>query len=416
MSKTPRQHPILHRLVLLGTLLALGGCSWFSWVPGIGEGGEDAEEPAALVEFDAEVDLRREWRAGVGSGLGKKYVRLKPQVVADRIIAADAYGLVAAFDRFSGKKVWQQQVGEVASRGWSLNGLMDRKDPSFISGGVGAGEGLALIGSTRGEVIALEVADGSLAWRTYAGAEIGAAPAVSREGVFVQTIDGQVLALDKDSGEIIWRYGSQVPLLTLRGTSAPVAQQGLVFAGFASGKVVALRAENGEPVWEQRIMLPEGRSELDRIVDIDAQPLISGSALYALAYQGRVMSLSLRDGRPRWQQEVSGHQNMAQGYGQIYIVDGDDTVYAIDQQSGDITWQHELLARRKLSPPLAFSNYLLVGDDEGYLHVQAQLDGRMMGREKVSGDELRAQMVVADGTLYVLDNGGSLSAYRVTVK
>ena len=408
-----------HRLPLLLIMVTLfSGCAAFSWIPGIGDDDDDEEntDPAKLVDFDAEVDIERQWKVKVGDGLGKKYIRLQPSIAAERIVAADAYGTVAAFDRFSGQKIWQQKIGEEERRVSGLNRFLDRSDGGFVSGGVGVGEGLVLLGTTRGNVIALALSDGSERWRTYVGSEIGAMPVAAQGRVFAQTIDGELLALDADTGEQLWSYSSQVPLLTLRGTSTPVTSRDIVYAGFASGKVVGLRASNGEPIWDQRIMLPEGRSELERIVDVDAAPLLVGGDVYAQAYQGRMMRIAARDGRPRWEAEVSSFQNLAEGYSQIYAVEEKDTVTAVDQSRGDVVWQHDLLARRSLTAPLAFSNYVVVGDAEGYLHVMAQRDGRMMGRTKVGGKGLRTPFTLADGTIYVLDNAGGLHAYSVSTR
>lgn len=404
--------------LLLAWVLLLSGCAAFSWIPGIGDDEDDEEktEPAELVDFDAEVKLERQWKNKVGKGLGSKYIRLQPLVVADRVVAADAYGVVAAFDRFSGEKIWQQQVGEVERRASGLDRFLDRSDSGFVSGGVGGGEGLVLLGTTRGNVIALALSDGTEQWRTYVGSEIGAQPVAAQGRVFAHTIDGELIAFDAETGDKLWSYSSQVPLLTLRGTSTPVTGRDVVYTGFASGKVVALRANNGEPIWEQRIMLPEGRSELERIVDVDAAPLVTGNSVYAQAYQGRMMRILARDGRPRWEADVSSFLNLAQGYGQVYAVEEKDTVTALDQERGEVTWQHDLLARRALTAPLAYSNYLVVGDAQGYMHVMAQRDGRMMGREKVNGKGLRTPFVLADGTFFVLDNAGGLHAYKITTR
>jgi len=409
----------LRSLALFSLAWLMAGCAAFSWIPGIGDKDKeekDSTEPAKLVDFDAEVNLDRLWKAKVGKGLGKKYIRLQPLVTADRVVAGDAYGLVVAFDRFSVKEIWRQQAGEVERRSLGINRILDRSDGGFVSGGVGGGEGLVLIGTTRGDVIAMSVTDGSIQWRSYLGSEIGARPTAAQGRVFAHTIDGELIALDADTGEQIWSYSSQVPLLTLRGTSAPVTARDVVYTGFASGRVVALRASNGEPIWEQRIMLPEGRSELDRIVDVDATPLVVGSAVFGQAYQGRLLQLGARDGRPRWEVELSSYLDLAAGYGQVYSIGEKGTVTAVDQDRGEITWQHELLARRGLTAPLAFSNYLVVGDAEGFLHVMAQRDGRMMGRTRVSRKGLRTSFTLADGTFYVLDNAGGLSAYKITTR
>ena len=406
---------LIRGVILLSCTMVLAGCSWFSWLPWVdGDNSDkDATKPSPLVAFTEEVKVDRLWRAGVGDGLGRKYLRLQPALVADRVIAADGYGQVEAHDRFNGKRLWHSEVRQVGG-GW-LSGLnfIDRRDPSFVSGGVGTGEGLVLLGTTFGEVIALDAGDGSERWRVELGSEVAASPVAASDTVFVRTIDGRLLALNADDGSEIWSFDNQVPVLTLRGTSAPVFDGDIVYSGFANGKVSALRAENGEPIWEHRVMLPEGRSELDRMVDADTSPLVSGSAVFVGAYQGRVKGLSRLDGRPRWEHEISTYHDLTEGYGQVYVVDEEDVVSAIDQQSGEIVWQVEDFKRRGLTAPIAFSNYVVFGDEEGYLHVIAQRDGRHMGRRKIDGKGLRSNMIVADTTLYVLGNSGSLNAIEI---
>lgn len=399
-------------------LLLLSGCSWFAWLPFVDapdKKDEDNTKPAPLVKFDAEVTIDRLWRSSVGKGLGKKYLRLPPAVIADQIYAADGYGVVEAFDRFSGKRLWRTEIGELESGFFSF-GLFDRKDPSFVSGGVGAGGGKVFIGMTNGEVVALGSTDGAELWRTAVGSEVLAAPVYGAGKVYAQTIDGRLLGLDVDDGAIVWSFDNQVPVLTLRGTSTPVYDQGVVYTGFASGKVSAVRADNGEPVWESRIMLPEGRSELERMVDVDGRPLVLGPVAVAASYQGRVKALRRSDGQAVWEREASTFLDLAEGYGQVYLVDDADTPTAFDLETAEDVWKQEGLARRRLTSPLAYSNYLLVGDDEGYLHVLAQSDGRFLGRRKIDGDGLRSAPVLADGTVYILGNSGSLTAIEILEK
>ncbi|NJN51393.1 MAG: PQQ-binding-like beta-propeller repeat protein [Gammaproteobacteria bacterium] len=232
----------------------------------LGRQGGGSRGASRTHQVPAEVKISREWGATIGDGLGKKYLRLPPAVVADRVIAIDAYGYVEARERFKGKRVWRTTIGEVDNAGVmsSLN-VMDRRDPSFVSGGVGAGEGVVLIGTTRAELIALSVVDGSERWRAKVSSETLAPPVTGGGSVFAQTTDGRLVALDAATGAQVWTFDTQVPVLTLRGTGSPAYASGLVFAGFASGKLGAFRAATGEPIWEQRVMLPQGRSELDRM-------------------------------------------------------------------------------------------------------------------------------------------------------
>ncbi len=410
-------------LVRGGTWLAIvvmmAGCSWFSWLPWVGDGDDDDDkklEPAELVKFDAEVTLKKLWSKKIGEGLGRKYLRLRPAVVADRIYAADGYGTVVALDRFSGDKIWETAVDQL-DRGFmsSLN-FFDRRDPSFVSGGIGAGAGYVFVGTTTGYVVALSAADGTESWRADLDSEVLSTPVTGEGLVFVQTIDGRLVALEDGTGEQRWSFNNQVPVLTLRGTSSPVYSNGAVVTGFSTGKVTTVRASNGEPAWEHRLMLPEGRSELDRIVDVDGRPLIMGGVVYAAAYQGRVKALRQADGTPLWERDISSFLDLAEGYGQIYVVSDIDEITAIDRESAEIAWEQNAFLRRKLSPPAAFSNYMLVGDDEGFLHVLAQSDGRLVGRRKVDSKGLRSPMVIADSVIFVLGNSGKLVALEVVAK
>ena len=163
-------------------------------------------------------------------------------------------------------------------------------------------------------------------------------------------------------------------------------------------------------------MLPEGRSELDRMVDVDASPLVRGPLVYGVAYQGKVKALRRSDGQGLWELDISSYLDIGEGYGYIYLVDDEDTIVAIDQQSAEEVWRQDGLARRKLSSPVVFSNYVAVGDADGYLHIIAQSDGRFLARSKLDGDGLRYSMVYTDGTLYVLGNSGSLHALEITVR
>ncbi len=411
--------PLTRSLALSALALLLGGCSLFSWLPFIGDDDKEdseASKPAPLVKFDAEVNVKRSWGAKVGKGFGRKYLRMNPTIVADRIYAADGYGRIDAFDRFSGKRLWSEQLSAESGGFFSALDVLDRTDPSFVTGGVGSGDGMVFLGTTNGEVVAFDAAEGSELWRGDVGSEVLAPVAVGDGLVFAQTIEGSLVALEGDSGATRWRFDTQVPILTLRGTATPVFDADIVYAGFANGTVAAVRAENGEPLWEHRVMLPEGRSELERMVDVDATPLVNGPIVYAVAYQGNVRALRRADGNMLWEQALSSHLDMTEGYGQVYVVTDEGHLVAIDQSTAEVAWRQEALARRDLSPPIAFSNYVAVGDAEGYLHILAQSDGRFLGRRKVDGDGLRSRMAYADGTLFVLGNSGSLQAFEIDVR
>ena len=398
---------------LVATALLCGGCSWFSWLPWVGDDKKDPEAPAQLTDYRAEVKIDRLWGASIGGGLGKQFMQMPPSVLADRVFAADGFGYVEARDRFKGKKIWGVRVGQEKKGFFSSVNVFSRGDTSFVSGGVGSGEGLALVGTIHAEVIALSAADGSTRWRARVSSEVLSAPVTGAGLVYTSTSDGRLVGLDAKDGKRRWTFDTPVPALTLRGTGSPTFSAGTLFAGFANGKVSAFDAATGVPVWEQRVMLPQGRSELDRIVDVDASPLVTSNAVYAVTFQGRVSALRPTDGTVLWERDASSYVDLAQGGGNIYVVDADGVITAIDQRTSGVAWEQRALFRRGLSAAAAVGDYLVVGDAEGFLHVLAQSDGRLLGRRKIDGDGIRSRAIVADDIVYCMGNGGKLVALQI---
>lgn len=352
-------------------------------------------EPAELTKFEAEVELQKQWSRSIGEGQGETYNLLVPAVYGEQIYAADVEGLVVSVDRLTGKVNWKTDL-EVP-----------------VSGAVGTGYGLVLVGTLRGEVIALDVASGEERWRSRVSSEVLAAPAVNGDIVLVQTQDDRLIALEIDTGAQRWSYEGSPAVLTLRGTGAPVLTNQLAIAGLSNGKVIALDTRRGLPVWEQRVAIPQGRSELERVVDIDGGLLLSGGTLYVATYQGRAAALDVDSGRIQWQRDASTYSGVALGYGSVYLSLASGTVEGVDERSTTALWSNDALARRQLSAPAVFSSYVVVGDREGYLHLLSQVDGRFVARERIDSSGLRARPVVEGDWLYVFSNDGKLVALTI---
>lgn len=376
----------LKTIALLSLALLAVGCS---------SNDTKEPEPAELTKFDAEVQLKKEWSRSIGDGQGETYNRLTPVVYGDQIYAADINGRVVSMDRLTGKVNWRKDL-----------------DVS-ISGAVGAGYGLVLVGTLRGEVLALDVSTGEERWRSQVSSEVLAAPAVNGDVVVVQTQDDRLIALDIDTGTQRWSYESSPAVLTLRGTGAPLLTNQLAIAGLSSGKVIALDTRRGMPVWEQRVAIPQGRSELERVVDIDGGLLLSGGTLYVASYQGRLAALDLESGRILWQRDASTSAGVALGYGSVYLSQANGTVEGVDERSTTVLWSNDALARRQLSGPSVFSSYVAVGDMEGYLHLLSQVDGRFVARTRVDSSGMRARPVVEGDWLYAFGNDGKLVALTI---
>ena len=256
---------------LLPAALWLAGCGGF----GKSGGDDPGAQPAPLPETRRALEIERRWTFDVGSGIGERFLQLTPARVADAVVIADPDGKVAALDIATGKARWRTAVD------------------ADITGGVGGGEGLVLLGTLDAEVIALDARNGDEVWRQQVSSEVLSAPAVSAGVVVVRSIDGRVTGLASSNGDRKWSFRRDVPSLSLRGSSSPLVRQGVVLAGFADGRLVAAELASGKVLWDYRIAEPRGRNEVDRMVDVDAQPLLVGSVLYAASFQGRVMALAV---------------------------------------------------------------------------------------------------------------------------
>tara|TARA_R110000823_G_scaffold171736_11_gene304244 strand:+ start:6743 stop:7921 length:1179 start_codon:yes stop_codon:yes gene_type:complete len=386
--------PSLRLVFPLVLVLGATGCSTISgWFE---DDEEDPKAPVELTEIEEQVRIDKLWSVSVGDGQGSGLYKIRPAMRGDTLYAAAADGSVRAINRESGKVLWKEELD------------------TPLSGGVGLYENALFLGSGEGAVLKLDAGNGELLWSRQLQGEVLAAPQSDGTVVVAQTYDGKLQGLDFTSGEILWTYDSDVPVLTVRGTGTPILRDGVVYAGFANGRVMALDAGSGDVVWEVRVAIAQGRSEIDRIVDVDGSMELTGSELYAASYQGRLVAIDVREGRKLWQQDVSSFSGVATGFGNVYVADEDGTVYAYLRTGAGIRWSQGALGYRGLSRPTPVSSYVAVADFEGYVHILSQVDGEIVGRVKVDGDGARADMLSDGNTLYVFGNSGKLVAYEVT--
>ncbi|WP_169819371.1 outer membrane protein assembly factor BamB [Pseudohongiella acticola] len=371
-------------LVVAGTL---GACSIFS--------SDESEQPAELVDFDEEFSLNRDWSVNVGDGQGSRYNRLKPVIVGDTLFAASEDGEVYAIDKASGDVLWRERTGEI------------------ITGGVGAGGNMVLLGTRDARVFALEQSTGDFLWEASVSSEVLAAPASDGRLVAVQTVDGRLIALEPSDGRQRWVYETTVPALSLRGNSQPVIVGNVVIAGFSNGMVAGVDANNGFLMWEERIAVPQGRYDIERIIDIDGDPVVVGNVVYMGSYQGNLMGLDVQSGRIVWGMPGSTYQGLALGLGNIYWVDSFSQVHAVQNNTERTVWQNDSLRLRRATAPATFNNFVAVADFEGYLHVLSQIDGSFVARTRVDRDGVRAPVVAEGRSIYVYGNSGRLSAYSL---
>ena len=385
----------------LGALLAMGlltACAGVNLNPLEWFGDDEVNPPKELVEIAEEVRLRRLWSVNVGNGQGDNYTRIIPAVDQGVVYAASENGTVVAVDLSSGDVIWRERLDDVT-----------------LTGGVGAGGGLVAVGTRDAEVVALDQQDGSVRWITPVTSEVVAAPTTNGDIVVVQTVDDKVAGLEASNGERRWIYESTQPALTLRGTSRPViTSAGSVIAGFSNGTLVSVSASDGVWRWEERIAVPEGRYDIERVIDVDGDLLVDGSRILASSYQGNLMALDILTGRIVWGLEgTSSYHGLARGFGNLYYSDDESLVVAIRDNSEDVMWRNEDLQFRQITAPTAITNYVAVADFEGYIHLLSQIDGRIVGRVRVDSDGVRSNLINSNGRLIAYGNSGTLAAYSI---
>ena len=379
--------------LLVGMLwLCTAGCSW------IGDylaGADNALPPAELQTVENPIPVSKQWDVQVGSGTEGAFVRLLPVLAEGQIYAASHDGVVMAVDAATGQTRWKTDTDLT------------------LTGGVGVGDGLVLAGTDKGKVLALAMADGTETWRAQVSSEILAAPRVARGVVVVRSIDGKFTGLSAGSGQRLWLYSTPaMPALTLRGAAAPLLAPGVVIAGLENGRLLILSLDKGIPISERTIAIPHGRTDLERMVDIDAEPRIIGGTLYIAAYQGNITAVDLHDGNTLWSRDISNYNGLDADASRVYVTDDSDTLRALDGRTGHILWQQAGLTGRRLSTPVVSEGYLIVGDFEGYLHWLDPDTGRIVGRVRVDSAGIRVAPLTLGGIVYVLSEGGTLGAYQ----
>ncbi|RRJ83427.1 outer membrane protein assembly factor BamB [Aestuariirhabdus litorea] len=379
--------PLRKGVCALLSALILAGCS--------SKGEEEEVEAKPLVSFDASAELTTLWSASVGNGADDKYVRLQPALYLDELFVADARGVVAAFDQQSGKRLWRVELDLP------------------VSSGVYAGFGIVVLGTEGGEVVALNAEDGSERWRTRVTSEVLSVADSNGDVVVIRTIDEKLAGLDNLSGERRWIFESAQPVLSLRGTGDPVIEDDRVYVGFGNGSIKSLSTRNGVLRWEQAVAEAEGRTELERMIDVDAAPLVENGTVYVVSYQGNVIALDAVRGNLVWQRKASSYESLAMGFGYLYMADEQGFLSALDKNSNAIVWQQKELEHRQLGTPVVVSSYVAVADYDGYVHFLSQIDGSFVARTRIDSEGIRGRMVALGGTLYAYGNSGKLVAIKV---
>jgi|TARA_B100000795_G_scaffold167612_1_gene126196 outer membrane protein assembly factor BamB len=382
------------KLAVLGLLSMLTACS--GKVPDWLISDDLVLPPAELIDFEAKFEAEVVWSKDAGEGAKNKYSDLRTLLQNGNVIAIDQNGEVNSYNGLTGQLNWQIEL-EVP-----------------VVAGPGGGEELILVGTQEGEVIALNENSGEFIWRTRLTSEVLTPPKAALGVVIARTADGRMSGISIDDGEVLWNYQRSVPLLSLRGAGAPTIKDDKVIVGYANGKLVALSISDGKLIWEKSVAVSRGRTEIDRLVDIDSELVTKGSTIYAVAYNGNLAALDIETGRVLWKREISSRAGIDVAPNEaVYVSDENSYVWAIQDGSGNGLWRQTELLRRNITAPVIVGDYVIVGDLDGYIHWISREDGSFVSRMRLSTDAIRSKPVIGDGLVYISAIDGTVAAIRI---
>ena len=375
----------------LATLIVAAGCSK----------DKDIEPPAKIVAFPAKLEVRKIWGDGVGGG--KKQIKLRlglgPALDNNLVFAASDKGHLVAVEFASGKTAWVKSF----------------KKTKF-SAGPAAGFGIVVVGTSKGQIYALEETTGKQVWTAKVNSELLSAPAIGEKLVVMRSVDGRLHAFNMHTGAELWSVEQQVPKLSLRGTATPVIAKEVAISGFDNGKIMAVSLKNGDTVWDTALATPHGRTDLDRLVDIDCAVEVVGDNVFATGYQGRTAMLALDSGQIWWSHDMSSYRGLAADEDNLYITQSDGEIIALRQKDGAELWRNNKVRRRALSAPVVLKDSIALADFQGYVHFFDKASGELIGRSRVSKQRVSSPPVGRGDTVVVMTDGGSLAAFRTVPK
>ncbi|EIC20088.1 outer membrane protein assembly factor BamB [Thiorhodovibrio frisius] len=376
-------------LILLVLVSGLSGCGM---VPLIG-GEKDPRPPTELNKsFAQQLAVDTLWKTRIGKGTDGRALNLVPVPRDGRLYVADGRGQVAVLSQNDGRVIWE------------------RDTDLRLSGGPEVVGDLLVLGTSDGELIGLSAQDGRERWRAQLSSEILSTPRIAGEQVIVHTIDDSVYALSASDGKELWRYSYPAPVLTLHGSSSPIIVNDNAIVGIAGGRLVSLELEHGAPNWELTVTPASGRSELERIADLDVDPVVVGDIAYVATYNGDLAAVDIVTGAVLWRRELSAYAGLAADEGRLFVTDSSDILWGATTADGSGLWKQDALKYRRLTAPAILGDKLVVGDIDGWVHWLALDDGRLLARDRVSKSRIVHRPAVANGRVFVYANDGTVAA------
>ena len=360
---------------------------------------DNSRPPAELKPIDSPLAVRQLWTRDTGEGTQLRFLnRLQPLLAGGRVFTVDTGGQLQAFDAATGRRLWRQDTGLPA-----------------LAGPAGNAERL-LLTSREGDVALFRVTPKGLdeTWRVRVAGEIRSPAVLDGEQVFLRSVDGKLHVLDAANGNTLWNVSRRVPPLSLTGTSSPLVTPERVIGGFDNGKLVAYNRADGSVDWELTVSVPSGRSEIERLVDLDGQFVLRDGVIYVSAYQGDLTAVTEASGQVLWTRKFSSYQAIEIDDEALYLTDDNSHLWAIDRRSGSAFWKQDELDARKLTAPRLVGDYLVAADLDGYVHWFDKRDGRIVARAQPDVKRYLVQpLALNERTALLLDATAELYALQI---
>lgn len=376
----------INNLLSVAMIMLFVGCS--------SSGGVE-EEPAELTKLKQTIKIHTLWKKKFSANKDDELLNLAPALDKEAIYTSDSKGTLYKINSKDGKEIWK------------IKNKIDITSPVIIR------KNRIIFGARNGKIYALNKKDGSLVWEEELSSEILARPAAGQDVLVVRTNDGKLYGVNIDTGKYFWVYERKVPALSLRGTGSPVVDNNSLYVGFDNGKLISLSLDAGKVKWESTVALPTGRSDLERMVDIDADPLINEGVVYAVSFQGKIAAMDKITGRNLWSRDMSSYSGMAIDNKFLFVSDASGHVWALDRSNGASFWKQDKLKARGLTAPVVFKDYVVVGDFEGYLHFLSRKNGELLGRIQVDDSPIKINPLSTAGKLMARTVSGVIAAIAI---
>lgn len=354
-------------------------------------------------------NLARVWTANISGTTKRQRLAAAPVVSGGRLFVIDTEAMVHAFDAATGAKIWSTQI-EVKGDGES----------SRFGGGASVFNNIVYATNGVGDVVALNVADGSQIWKVRPAGPLRGSPTISNGNVYVMTQDNQIYALNLVDGAVQWNEAGTLGLAGIFGVAAPAAGQGTIVAGYSSGELTAYRYENGRNLWNDALARTSITTSVATLSDIDADPVIDRGRVFALGQGGRMAAYELVTGQRIWELNIAGIATPVVAGEWVFVLTDDAKLLCIARPNGKVRWMSQLAAfkndKKKKNPinwtgPILAGNRLIVASTEGDVVSISPGEGASQTLFQLD-DGVSLPPIAAGGMLYILDDSGRISAFR----